>query len=158
MRRNYSELRLRPEQFAEYLLSSEVGFASSEQLAVPQHTSRGKHFGYVYTVTRITLNVLQLCNYGHQSVHLLLLYNFFCCFSLCRILATYLPFSKSIDTRRSSVSSIIVSSYRFLLLIRIHVLYVQPHTALFHETPTNKATSVSHLFNFSSVQSYSSFS
>ena len=44
MRRNYSELRLRPEQFAEYLLSPEVGFVSSEQIAVPQHATRGTAF------------------------------------------------------------------------------------------------------------------
>ncbi|KAM8794242.1 7SK snRNA methylphosphate capping enzyme [Eudromia elegans] len=39
--RNYQRIRLRPEHFPAYLTSAEVGFASCELVATPQHSARG---------------------------------------------------------------------------------------------------------------------
>lgn len=39
--KHFHDIRLRPEQFNEYLLSSEVGFASCELIDTPSHASKG---------------------------------------------------------------------------------------------------------------------
>ncbi|KAF2886672.1 hypothetical protein ILUMI_19501, partial [Ignelater luminosus] len=39
--KNYNSIQFFPENFTQYLLSNEVGFAKSEILGFPQHQSRG---------------------------------------------------------------------------------------------------------------------
>ncbi|XP_077998224.1 7SK snRNA methylphosphate capping enzyme-like [Glandiceps talaboti] len=41
IRRNYDAIRLKPEQFTEYLLSKEVGFTTCEMLDTPVHQAKG---------------------------------------------------------------------------------------------------------------------
>lgn len=40
--KHFHDIRLRPEQFNEYLLSPEVGFASCELIDTPSHASKGE--------------------------------------------------------------------------------------------------------------------
>ena len=41
---NYRKIRLRPDQFTEYLLSREVGFSKCETLAMPFNKGKGMYF------------------------------------------------------------------------------------------------------------------
>ncbi|XP_016987748.1 probable RNA methyltransferase CG1239 [Drosophila rhopaloa] len=41
IRENYNAIKFRPEQFTEYLLSSEVGFAKMEPMGTPEHCEAG---------------------------------------------------------------------------------------------------------------------
>ena len=41
---NYRKIRLRPDQFTEYLLSREVGFSKCETLAMPFNKAKGMYF------------------------------------------------------------------------------------------------------------------
>ncbi|KAH6934434.1 hypothetical protein HPB50_024223 [Hyalomma asiaticum] len=45
--KNYHAIKLRPEQFNEYLLSPEVGFAKCELVATPSHASKGSKLDVV---------------------------------------------------------------------------------------------------------------
>ena len=42
--KNFQSIQFKPEQFVEYLLSSEVGFSKSEVIAVPLHQAQGNTF------------------------------------------------------------------------------------------------------------------
>ena len=44
MLENYQSIKLKPEQFQEYLLSDQVGFESFEQLGIPRALSKGIKF------------------------------------------------------------------------------------------------------------------
>lgn len=54
MYKNYNSIELFPENFTQYLLSPEVGFAKSEILGFPQHHSKGfQRPIHVYTKSTI---------------------------------------------------------------------------------------------------------
>ena len=42
IRANYEDIKFLPDQYIPYLLSSEIGFATSEVMGVPQHKAQGE--------------------------------------------------------------------------------------------------------------------
>lgn len=67
----YRSIKFKPEQFNEYLLSKEVGFATCELIDTPEHESKGNLFEVLFFASAFLMPLLFL--YRFQASNLFVL-------------------------------------------------------------------------------------